>query len=114
MKKSEVKIGSVYNVKVSGTVQPVRLSREYQHGGWIGINLNTNREVRIRTAAKLRFEILLHQGKWQYFAIVQRDQRNKEVELRLASKANQTQCEQLEIDQTNRDDLVQHDSNNQA
>lgn len=54
MKKSEVKIGSVYVVKVSDKLTRVRIDRESEYGGWDGINLNTGREVRIKTAAKLR------------------------------------------------------------
>lgn len=54
MKKNEVQVGAVYLVKVSGKVQPVRVVRESSFGGWEGINVNTGREVRIKTAAKLR------------------------------------------------------------
>lgn len=54
MKKSEVRIGETYTVKVSGQLVPVRITGECPHGGWTGINTQTNREVRIRTAARLR------------------------------------------------------------
>lgn len=56
MNKSEVVIGKVYAVKVSGNVVPVRLDSESQYGGWSGTNLKTKREIRIRSAAKLRRE----------------------------------------------------------
>lgn len=56
MKKSEVTLGKVYAVKVSGKIVPVRLDSESPYGGWNGTNLNTKREVRIRSAAKLRRE----------------------------------------------------------
>jgi hypothetical protein len=54
MKQRDVVLGEVYAVKVSGSIQPVRLVAESPHGGWIGRNLRTGRKIRIRTAAKLR------------------------------------------------------------
>lgn len=54
MKKQDVQIGEVYIVKVSGKLTRVRLDSESPYGGWTGTNLETKREVRIRTAAKLR------------------------------------------------------------
>lgn len=71
MKKNEVKLGNVYAVKVSGKVVPVRIDQEYERAGrriaysndrasataWKGTNLYTSREVHIRSAAKLRFEM---------------------------------------------------------
>lgn len=53
MKKADVKIGSVYAVKVSGWLAPVRITAESPYGGWNGINQTTGREIRIRTAAKI-------------------------------------------------------------
>jgi hypothetical protein len=44
----------VYAVKVSGRIQPVRLIAESPYGGWVGRNEHTGREIRIRSAAKLR------------------------------------------------------------
>jgi len=71
MNKDQVKEGSVYAVKVSGAVVPVRIDNAYErlgrfnsfkrtHAtamGWKGTNLLTGREVRIRSAAKLRHEL---------------------------------------------------------
>jgi hypothetical protein len=54
MKKADVVIGKIYVVKVSGRETKVRLDRESPYGGWVGTNLATSREVRIRSAAKLR------------------------------------------------------------
>ena len=56
MQKHNVKVGSTYIVKVSGTLAKVRITREHERGGWYGINLATGREIRIRTAARLRSE----------------------------------------------------------
>ena len=57
MQKHNVKIGTTYIVKVSGTLAKVRLTREHDRGGWYGTNLATGREIRIRTAARLRSEV---------------------------------------------------------
>ena len=57
MKKSgDIQIGKTYIVKVSGHLTPVRLESVSPYGGWAGRNVRTGREVRIRTAAKLRRE----------------------------------------------------------
>ena len=57
MKKSDVVLGQVYAVKVSGRIQPVRVVSESTYGGWVGRNLQTGREVRIRSAARLRYTV---------------------------------------------------------
>ena len=54
MKKKDVQVGGIFMVKVSGQVQPVKLKAESPYGGWVGYNIRTGRDVRIRTAAKLR------------------------------------------------------------
>ena len=56
MQKQNVHLGTTYIVKVSGTLAKVRLTREHPRGGWYGTNLATGREIRIRTAARLRSE----------------------------------------------------------
>ena len=62
MQKQNVRIGTTYTVKVSGTLAKVKLTRESPRGGWYGTNLATGREIRIRTAARLRSEALPAQG----------------------------------------------------
>ena len=62
MTKSNVQIGSTYIVKVSQKLAKVRLTREHDRGGWYGTNLATGREIRIRTAARLRSEAKPAQG----------------------------------------------------
>jgi hypothetical protein len=57
VKKSEVKIGKTYIVKVSGQLAPVRITGTSPFGGWTAVNTKTNREVRIRTAARLRGKV---------------------------------------------------------
>jgi len=60
MKKSEVRVGGRYLAKVSGSLSPVRLDRENPHGGWDGTNLDTGRQVRIKSAQRLRGEFNQH------------------------------------------------------
>ena len=62
MQKQNVHLGTTYIVKVSGTLARVRLTREHPRGGWYGTNLATGREIRIRTAARLRSEVKPTQG----------------------------------------------------
>jgi hypothetical protein len=54
MKKAEVQIGTTYIAKVSGVLTRVRITGQSPYGGWVGRNLATGREVRIRSAARLR------------------------------------------------------------
>ena len=54
MKKRDIEIGNTYIVKVSGVLAKVRITAESPYGGWRGTNLATGREVRIRSAARLR------------------------------------------------------------
>lgn len=54
MKKNGIQLGKVYACKVTNSVVPVRLDRENPHGGWDGTNLKTNKQVRVKTAQRLR------------------------------------------------------------
>ena len=53
MKAQDVTLNEVYTVKVSGKLAPVKITQKLAQG-WMGINTKTGREIRIRTAAKLR------------------------------------------------------------
>lgn len=64
MRKEQVEIGKVYAVKVSGNIAPVKLTGESRFGGYDGMNLKTKRYVRIRSAARLRYEMVQVDGKW--------------------------------------------------
>ena len=57
MKKNEITIGGMYAAKVSGKVVPVRITGESPYGGWRAVNMQTQRSVRIRSAARLRREL---------------------------------------------------------
>jgi len=54
MRKADVTIGQSYVVKVSGRLTHVRIISESPYGGWYGMNTATQRQVRIKTAGKLR------------------------------------------------------------
>lgn len=54
MKHADVVVGQTYVVKVSGRLAPVKLESVSPYGGWNGRNTRTGREIRIKTAAKLR------------------------------------------------------------
>lgn len=56
MKKSEIKIGGEYFAKVSGRLVRVRIVNESKYGGWNAVNTATGRNVRIKTAQRLRME----------------------------------------------------------
>lgn len=56
MKKKDVQIGQTYWAKVSGRVVRVRLLSPSPYKGWDAINLETSRQVHIKTAARLRGE----------------------------------------------------------
>jgi hypothetical protein len=57
MKKHEVRLGAVYEAKVSGKPARVRLDTVAEYGGWVGTNLDTGKAVRIHTAGRLRKEV---------------------------------------------------------
>jgi hypothetical protein len=57
MKKKDVKIGGLYAARVSGKLVAVEVLRESRNGGWDAINTETKRDVRIKSAARLRFPV---------------------------------------------------------
>lgn len=59
MKKNEIEVDAIYAVAVSGKVAPVKILRECESGGWIGKNMHTERQVRIRSAQKCRYQMTL-------------------------------------------------------
>ncbi len=63
MKKNDVKVGDVYNCKISGNVVPVRIDGENPRGGWDGTNLKTKKSVRIRSAQRLQDKAATWPGK---------------------------------------------------
>ena len=62
MKKEEITIGETYLAKVSDKVVPVRIESENPHGGWNAINQSTNKQVRIKSAQRLRSKTISDSG----------------------------------------------------
>jgi hypothetical protein len=54
MKKNEVKVGGTYLAKVTDKVVSVRLDAEHPRGGWQATNLTTKKQIRIKSAQRLR------------------------------------------------------------
>lgn len=54
MKKNEVKVGNTYMAKVSDKVVPVRIDAEHPSGGWRATNMTTEKQVRVKSAQRLR------------------------------------------------------------
>ena len=65
MKKSEVEIGKTYAAKVSNRLVPVRLTDVHYLGGWYALNLTTAKTIRVKTAARLRYEVERDDGRWK-------------------------------------------------
>lgn len=58
MKAKNVKIGGIYRATVSGKAARVRIDcLNLQFGGWWATNLETGREIRIKTAARLHYPL---------------------------------------------------------
>jgi hypothetical protein len=58
MKKAQIRIGGRYEAKVSGGVTVVRIEGESRYGGWDARNEKTGKAVRIRSAQRLRKEVV--------------------------------------------------------
>jgi hypothetical protein len=54
MLKSQVQIGGRYTAKVSNQLTTVKITGTNRYGGWNAVNEATKRDVRIKSAAKLR------------------------------------------------------------
>lgn len=55
MKRSEVKIGSLYVAKVSSKLTTVRIAAESPYGGWDARNERTGCKIRVKSAQRLRY-----------------------------------------------------------
>ncbi len=55
MKRHQIEIGAVYRARISGKLTDVRIDRRHTYGGWAATDLATGRNVRIKTAQKLRY-----------------------------------------------------------
>ena len=54
MKKDDVMLGGEYAVKVNGQIVCVVVEDEHPAGGWVGTNQKTGKQVRIKSAQRLR------------------------------------------------------------
>jgi len=59
MLKKEVRVGAHYAIRHHGdrNLSVVRIDSESRFGGYNATKLKTNRSIRIKSAAKLRFEV---------------------------------------------------------
>ncbi|KKW13232.1 MAG: hypothetical protein UY48_C0003G0054 [Candidatus Gottesmanbacteria bacterium GW2011_GWB1_49_7] len=57
MKKENVVLGHVYAVRVGRDIRPVKLEGTHYLCGWVGRNLQTGRQIRVKTAARLRYDL---------------------------------------------------------
>lgn len=58
MKKKEVVIGNHYVAAVSGKETVIKITGESRFGGWDAFNLQTSRTIRIKSAQRLRYEVI--------------------------------------------------------
>ena len=58
MLKKDVRIGGVYVAKISDKLTTVKIDEASRFGGWQATNLATGRSVRIKSAQKLRREVV--------------------------------------------------------
>jgi len=54
VKKNDVKVGGEYVAKVSDKLTTVKITGESRHGGWDAKNVTTGKEIRIKSAQRLR------------------------------------------------------------
>jgi hypothetical protein len=64
VRKKDVKVGRYYAIKHYDThprmLTVIRIEGESIYGGWNAIKLRTKRQIRIKSAAKLRAEVVLN------------------------------------------------------
>ena len=110
MQQNDVKIGKAYAAKVNDRVSPVRIDSENEHGGWNGTNLRTNKQVRIKSAQRLRNEITVPEDadKHDYPGKLATDEANKAKgpnggrrKKKTTKKQRQHQRAQAKADQAN-------------
>ena len=53
MKNEDVRIGSVYEARVTRQTVAVKILGRHPIKGWVGLNLNTNRRIWIKSGRRL-------------------------------------------------------------
>ncbi len=61
MKKAEIAFGKHYVALVSGQLAIIRIVGSSPFGGWSAENVKTKRSVRVRSAQRLRYEVIWSQ-----------------------------------------------------
>jgi hypothetical protein len=54
IRKKDVRVGGRYRAEVNQRIVTIRITRESPYGGWDAVNESTGRDVRIRSATRLR------------------------------------------------------------
>ena len=52
--KADVVVGETYRIRHTSGFTDIKITHVCQYGGWYATNLKTGREIRIKSAAKLR------------------------------------------------------------
>lgn len=91
MKKREIELDNVYAIKVSNKIQPVRILRVSQFGGWHGVNVLTGREIRIKSATKCRYQMVFKRGAWVSKDLVALDEL---IDMKTARSRNRAEVEE--------------------
>ena len=53
MEKADIKISSIYAMKIGKNTVGIRIMSQNPDGHWVGVNVNTNKEVIIKSADRL-------------------------------------------------------------
>jgi len=57
MLKKEIRIGAIYKAQVSNKLVSVRIMSLCPIGGWYAVNLSTHKQIRVKSAQRLRYEV---------------------------------------------------------
>ena len=108
MQQDQVQIGKTYAAKVTDKIAPVRIDSENEHGGWNATNLRTNKQIRIKSAQRLRNEITVPdddptkaEEALQAAAAVSGGQQRKRAKKKLSQKERDQLRAQHKADQAN-------------
>ncbi len=85
MKKDQVQIGGTFVAKISGKLATVRIDTESPYGGWNATNVDTGRKVRIKSAQRLRHELVATAATAAETAVVEDDRPPQDIDERLAA-----------------------------
>jgi hypothetical protein len=108
MQQDQVQIGKTYAAKVTDKIAPVRIDSENENGGWNATNLRTNKQIRIKSAQRLRNEITVPDDEpakaeeaLKAAAAVSGSQQRKRAKKKLSQKERDQLRAQHKADQAN-------------